>query len=197
MDNKAKFVLLEGVDLSGKSSVVKHLVQKQPDWRHQHYSLVGENQILSIARDIDKDGSEWIGFMYAKALERDLEHFEWPRYNTIQDSTILLRSLAYHSAAGYSRVTSELESLAQKHPRFSYAYVFTASMEVRRERLEERIRSGSKRVTANDLKVIQDPNFFARMEDALVDYAKNLFGAVVIDTSRLSVEEVAGCVVVE
>lgn len=192
---KMSFVLLEGVDLSGKSSVIKHLVNKNRDWSHQHYSITGSNRILDVAREIDKDGSEWIGHLYAKALEDDISRFEWPKSNTIQDSTILLRSLAYHAAARYNQVVHELENLALKHPKFSCSYVFTASLEVRKERLKERIRSGTKRVTANDLKVIRDPEFFMRMEHALVDYAQALFGAVVIDTSSMTVEEVSNSIV--
>ena len=194
---KPAFVLLEGVDLSGKSSVVKHLIKKRPDWKHQHYSLLGSNNILNVARDMEKDGSEWIGYLYVKALEKDLEHFKWPEKNTIQDSTILLRSLAYHAAAKYQRVIHELENLALKHPKFSKTYVFIASMEARRERLKERIQLGSKKVTANDLKVIRDPDFFQRMELALVDYAQALFGAIVVDTSNMTVEEVARLVVMD
>lgn len=191
---KSSFVLLEGVDLSGKSSVIKHLVKKHKDWRHQHYTIVGSNNILDVAREIEKDGSEWIGHLYVKALEKDLHFFKWPETNTIQDSTILLRSLAYHAAAKYTKIVHELETLALRHPKFSVSYVFTASIEVRKERLKERMQSEPKRVTANDLKVIRDPEFFLRMESAMVDYAQTLFGAMVIDTSSMTVEDVANSI---
>jgi len=147
-----------------------------------------------VAREIEKDGTEWIGHLYVKALEQDLSLFKWPEMNTIQDSTILLRSLAYHAAARYSKVVHDLELLALRHPKFTVSYVFTASIEVRKERLKERMQSGSKRVTANDLKVLRDPEFFSRMEHAMVDYAQALFGAVVIDTSSMTVEEVANSI---
>ena len=191
---KASFVLLEGVDLSGKSSVISRLVKKYEHWRHQHYTITGSNKILEVAREIEKDGSEWIGHLYAKALEYDISQFQWPEVNTIQDSTILLRSLAYHAAARYQQVVHELETIALKHPKFTSSYVFTASIEVRKERLKERIQSGSKKVTVNDLKVIRDPEFFMRMEHALVDYAQTFFGAVVIDTSNMSLDEVANSI---
>ena len=184
------YMLLEGVDLSGKSTIIKSFVaSSQEDWAVRHMSLVDKNPLFETARALKKDGSEWIGHLYVEALEYDLEHFVQPTKKTLQDSTLLLRSLAFHSAAKFQNVLRKLEVLALQHPQFDKAYVFTADLETRRERLRRRKNEGG-RITSNDLKIFSDTSFFLKMERALTEYAVALFGAHVIDTSNLTVGEV-------
>jgi thymidylate kinase len=182
------YFLIEGVDLSGKSSVLKAL--NKGTYQNRHSSLLGRNKVLEVAREAHKDGSEWIGHLYVQALEYDLQHFRWPTKPTIQDSTILLRSLAYHIVAGYDLVVNKLTRLAVSHPRFTAAYVLTATMDARKERLQARMQEGVKKVTPNDLKILTDPKFFCEMERCLIEQAQTLFNAAVIDTTHIPVEEV-------
>ncbi len=190
MEKPVPYYLVEGIDLSGKSSVIRRLHHLNPNYTVRHSSLLGSNHILQVAKEIEKDGSEWIGYLYAKALEYDLKRFSWPISATIQDSTILLRSLAYHAAAHFSVILARLEALALLHPRFTGVYILTTSLEERRIRLRKRMKESPEKVTVNDLKVIRDPDFFLRMEEAMVNYARTLFDPIVIDTTNLTLDEV-------
>ncbi len=190
MKNFVPYYLIEGIDLSGKSSVIRKLHHLNPSYTVRHSSLLGSNHILQVAKKIEKDGSEWIGHLYTKALEYDLGRFSWPTSATIQDSTILLRSLAYHAAAHFSTILARLETLALLHPKFTNVYILTASLEERRMRLRKRMKESPEKVTVNDLKVIRDPDFFLRMEEAMVNYASTLFDPIVIDTTNLTFDEV-------
>lgn len=183
------YLLIEGVDLAGKSTIVKKLAEKK-DLKVNHSSLTPPNPILNIAKEIDKDGSEWIGHLYVEALKWDLDHFTKPKEDTIQDSTILLRSLAYNTAANYSDVTNKLESMAFKHPLFDKVFILTASLEARVNRLRKRMENHPHRVTVNDLKIIRDPQFFVKMEEAMIRYATFFFKPIIIDTTNKSVSEV-------
>ncbi len=182
--------LLEGVDLSGKSSAISGIRLKNHKLHYQHSSIVANNPILDVAKLIKKDGSEWIGHLYAEAVKWDIDHYQKPIGTVLQDSTTLLRSLAFHAAAGYASVVEKLEALVPSFPKFDKVYVLTASINARRARLIRRQSVDGARVTANDLKVINDPQFFKRMDDALIDYADTIFGAEVIDTSNMTPQEV-------
>ncbi len=193
-----KYILLEGVDLAGKSSAVKSLLDTS-HWNYQHSSLLTENPILKIAREVEKDGSEWIGHLYVEALSYDLSHFQPPLVNTIQDSTILLRTLAFNGAAGYMNVVKKLEGLALHHPTFDKIFILTASLDARRKRLKKRIEVDQSRVTPNDLRVVREPEFFQKMENLLIDYTKIFFreDPVIIDTSNLLTSDVVSKVLQE
>ncbi len=186
----APYVLIDGIDLSGKSSVIKRILERDRNWTRQHSSLCQHNPILHEAKSLEKDGSLWIGLVYVSALEYDIRNFSYPTQPTVQDSTILLRSLAYHKAAGYSRVLKKLESFIPSHPTFDRSYILTARPEVKRLRLDERIRTGQQVLSVNDLKIVSDPQFFSEMEAAIIDYGVNIFGAKVIDGSDLTFDEI-------
>jgi thymidylate kinase len=185
------YILIEGVDLSGKSSIRKYLNRNDILWGKRHMSLLKFNALYEMARSIPKNGAEWIGYLYEGALVYDLDAFEKPDGNTIQDSTILLRSLAYHKAAGFEDVVARFERLAERHPSFDAVFVLTASVEARMQRLNERISRTGSRITRNDRLIVTNTDFFVRMDKLLIEYTKKFYpNAIVMDTSNMDIETV-------
>jgi thymidylate kinase len=120
---------LEGMDLAGKSTVSQHLASALSDCRVRRNSLVAANPVYDLADRLRKEGSVGevaLGQLYVAALAVDLEQYRPPQETVIQDSTLLLRSLAYHTAAGNPSVSEALKAMLPQHPRFSRSVVLTA-----------------------------------------------------------------------
>jgi hypothetical protein len=120
-----------------------------------------------------------------------LRNFAYPIQNTIQDSTVLLRSLSYHSACGNNQLVEKLKSLISIHPKFSKSIVLTASIEARKYRLELRKQQNPDEVANDDLLILTNPDLFISMENYLIDFTMEYFNAAVLDTSELNPHEVA------
>jgi len=199
MNSHQFYLHIEGMDLAGKSSVCRLLGQRasQPLLLRRN-ALSGDNPIFDLAdrlRRADAFSSGTLGHLFVAALMADLERFEWPENPAIQDSTVLLRSLAFHTVADTPHIPGILEALLARHPRFDASFVLTASRATRLERLEARRIEAPEEIAADDLLVVQQPKLFFAMEECLVDLARRHFGATVIDTSSNSVENVVSVIV--
>jgi hypothetical protein len=109
--------------------------------------------------------------------------------DTVQDSTVLLRSLSYHSACENHKIVELLESLLPDHPRFTKSLVLTANIEARTDRLNSRYRENPEEVAPDDLLILTEPEKFFKMESYLVYYAVRFFNAEVLDTSELNLRQ--------
>ena len=131
---------IEGMDLAGKSTATAHLVVST---RHglQRNSLVPNNPIYAEADRLRRNGAapDVLGPMYVRALDWDLNHMTSGRPR-VQDSTILLRSLAFYEVLGHDQIVDQLHAMIPRHPRFGCTIVLTASIEARLVRLAERQR---------------------------------------------------------
>jgi len=182
-----RYIHIEGLDLSGKTSVTNEIVNMRLDegeeWVVRHRTLSDErNELQYIADKMcgqRKHSELEVGLTYVAA-------FKYPEVNTIQESTVLLRSLAYHAIRGNSKVVAELEDMAALHPKFEQSYLLTARPEIRLARLATRASNSH-----NDLLIVRDPKRFARIEDKIEEYSQELFGSEIIDTSDMSIQEAA------
>lgn len=189
-----RYIHIEGLDLSGKTSVTNEIVNMRLDegeeWVVRHRTLSDErNELQYIADKMcgqRKHSELEVGLTYVAALRFDLDNFKYPEVNTIQESTVLLRSLAYHAIRGNSKVVAELEDMAALHPKFEQSYLLTARPEIRLARLATRASNSH-----NDLLIVRDPKRFARIEDKIEEYSQELFGSEIIDTSDMSTQEAA------
>ena len=184
---------IEGMDLAGKTTASKAISANFGNCLIRRNTLQDKSCFHSIVDQIRIDGtlSELdTGLLYCKVLEDDLRHFQNPTQDTIQDSTVLLRSLSYHYSCGNWDLVREFENLLHLHPRFTKTVVLTASLESRLTRLEMRKLSIPEEVAADDLMILTDPDKFFLMEKYLVNYAVDYFDATVLDTSRLTTKEV-------
>jgi len=189
---------IEGLDLAGKSTVTEALYGiLLPEVVLRRNTLLPDNAFHKEVDQMRLDNSidsKSLGWLYVDVLENDLKHFQWPECNYIQDSTLLIRSLAYHTAKENHDITSKLWSLVEFHPKFSRSIVLTASIEKRVERLEMRRQNNPNEVAEDDLLVIKNPNLFLEMEHNLVSFSQQIFDSVLLDTSLLSRDEVFSAV---
>jgi hypothetical protein len=190
MQNRPHYIHLEGMDLAGKTTARHGLLAALGGaWEVRHNSLGQANPLYELADRLRREGglgAAPLGYLYVAALAADLEWYEPPKGNVIQDSTILLRSLAFHTVAGTPYVREALAAQLPRHPRFTRSFVLTASLEARRERLEHRRSQQATELSEDDLLVLRAPGRFLAMEQELVRLAREHFDAVVIDTSTMS-----------
>lgn len=183
-------VHLEGMDLAGKSTACRDLARALGrDFQVRRNSISIQNPVYELADRLRKNdgiGAEALGALFVAALAADLERYVPPRLNTIQDSTILLRSLAYHTVARTPFVVDAMTAMLPRHPRFTCSIVLTASLEVRRQRLESRRLQQPEEIAPDDLAILRSPDHFLAMEKSLIRLAREHFGAVVIDTSEMT-----------
>lgn len=191
-----KYLHIEGMDLSGKTTLANNYATASPlEWQLNSNALNSGNPIWELADDLRKkdayDG-EIVGNLYVTALMADIRSFEQPTVNTIQDSTVALRSLAYHIVCGTPRLTGVLQELIKEHPHFDVSFYLAASMEARRSRLNQRMRDNPEEVASDDLMVVRNPDRFIAMERVLREWSTNIFHSVVIDTTSMTPEMVLG-----
>jgi thymidylate kinase len=196
--SNAVSIHLEGMDLAGKTTACRCIPQTLGgEWQVRHNCLWADNPVYALADRLRREGGlagDALGHLYVAALAADLASYVAPALNTVQDSTILLRSLAYHTVARTPNVVAALTALIPRHPRFDRTIVLTASREARLRRLERRRREQPDAVGAEDLLVVQAPARFFAMEQVLVRFAREHFAAMVINTSGMDEAEVVRAV---
>ena len=194
MKERTQYIHIEGMDLAGKTTATHNFIDRTGrDWDVRRNSIVPDNPMYLLAdslRRADAYDAEVLGNLYVAALMGDIRTFEWPDKDTIQDSTILLRSIAFHTVKGTPRVVEVLQELAPKHPKFDASFVFTADIETRLRRLQSRMDNQPEQVSPEDLLVRAKPEMFMAMAAALIDLARNSFHSVIIDTSTLTPDAV-------
>ncbi len=192
------FIHLEGMDLSGKSSVAKAIQERSNlDWQINNNRLLDVNEVydfINSTYELSLFDDEVYGYLYFVALMVDLKKFE-QNTNVIQDSTLLLRSINYHTKHGNTKLVELFEDLINIHPVPTQSFYLTASVDARRKRLEERLRNDPNKVSNNDLLVLNDPDRFMEMDYDLMTLSQKYFNSTVIDTSNMTIEEVADYII--
>lgn len=181
------FFLFEGLDLSGKSTLCRALAQAA-GWPLRHNSLLpaGESPLYEKARAAHhaRSGSdEEIGWMFLDALGDEIARYKESETPVIQDSTILLRSIAFHRSLGNHKLAAAFEELLPAHPKPALAFLCRPSIEVRLKRLEGRISRGND--NPEDYLVRDQPHIFSRMEDEIQALTRSAFEIEPLDTSFL------------
>lgn len=186
----AVYLHIDGMDLAGKTTTARHTIIKVGgEWIIRTNSLSDNNPIYLLADSLRKEDTyapEILGHLYTVAMMADIAAFQWPATNTIQDSTIILRSLAYHTISGNINISAVLDDILPKHPDFDASFVLTASLEARLKRLDSRRLEYPEEVASDDLMIVRKPEKFLAMEACLSDIASKRFLARVIDTTSLT-----------
>lgn len=190
-----RYFHIEGMDLAGKSTATKAVFEAlEGKAVVRHNTLQQKSKFHKIVDDLrlsQKLDNESLGQLYFQVLKDDLSRFSYPEIDTIQDSTILLRSLSWHMARKNEDLSEQFLGLIPQHPQFTGSVLLTATIEVRQKRLQYRIEEDPLSVAIDDLMVINEPDLFMKMGENLVHYTTKFFGTRVIDTSSLTKQEVA------
>jgi len=198
MKERPYYLHFEGMDLAGKTTVTQNFIKSTgSEWDIRRNSLSRENPIHLLADSLRKAeayDAEVLGNLYVAALMADIRSFKWPDRDTIQDSTIILRSIAFHTVRGTPRIREVLLDLLPEHPKFDASFIFTASIEERVKRLQQRIEKAPHEVSEEDMMVINKPDKFMAMEAALIDTSRMDFHSVIVDTSSLTPDMVVGVI---
>ena len=199
MTERPNYIHIDGMDLAGKTTATQNIVKiTDGEWTWRRNSLSGENPMYQLADSLrlgkiqNSYDAETLGNLYVAALMGDIRNFTWPDRNTVQDSTIILRSLAYHNVRGTPRISEVLLDLLPEHPKFDASFILTASIEERIKRLQKRREQAPQEVGDEDLIVINKPERFLAMEACLIDISKKAFHSVIIDTTTLTPDMVIG-----
>jgi hypothetical protein len=185
-------ILIEGLDLAGKSTLFHRLLselrRKRMPTRSSRNALCPENPIAHLADGLRRDPAASMvetGSLFLASHCWDARHFRMPPPGTIhlQDSS-WLRTLSFHTHHGTPAIPSLLRAASASFPKFDAAIFLTASITRRRQRLVQR---EAQHPGANDWQdhlVARAPSEFRALEDCLRSLSVELAGAVVLDTSE-------------
>lgn len=182
----------EGLDLAGKSTVCNRLTARLPGSKIRHNTLIAENPVCLAADRLRKAGTledAALGALYFGALLHDIDAYRPSPANdlVIQDSTILLRSLAFHSILGNAELVDLFQSRLATHPRFGKSFFLTCDPGVRRQRLKVRVSGGND--SPEDHLLLTNPEQFFAIEAELRRLAVTYFDATILDASKLEDED--------
>lgn len=188
-----RLILVEGLDLAGKSTLVEGLAAhyRGAGWSVTvaHGDLCPDNPVAQVTRQMMRWDpgftAEEGGPLFLASHLWDLRNFRHPeggRCLHIQDSCAL-RTLAFERVVGRPEFATKLDDVVARLPHFHAAYVLTASLSVRRQRYEQR--------TGNDLHdafMLRDPVRFSRVDSELLHLAVERCGARLLPTDEQSPE---------
>lgn len=180
-----KTIYIEGLELAGKSTTCR-MLRAHLDAEYRHCAFLPGNPIYDCASALHVAGKvkgETLGGLFLGSVMRDLERYTPPDHFVVQDSTSVLRSIAYHSVVGDPGLAAAFRELLPRCPRFGASFVLWSSNEVRLKRLEGRV--SRHHDLPKDFLVRDEPDKFARMQDIMIETAKEFFDAEVVDTSNM------------
>lgn len=188
----AKYLLIEGTDMAGKTTTANNFISSRSEtWRLRHNSLLDNPNPLGILVDQMVESSEHeynkttINLAYATSALMDIDLFEQPTENTIQESASIIRSIGHAHVNKDTDTENLLMKALDTFPKFDHSFYLTASRECRLSRLAMRAT-----LSSNDRLIVKDSSVFFAIDDIAKNIAVDKFGAKVIDTSMLSAQEV-------
>ncbi len=184
-------VLIEGMDLSGKTTIVdclRHMMQVK---YVQSRTLIENNYIHDFAVQQSKAGNlprQLISELYKLAIMEDLCKYEMSEGKfVLQDSYFALRSYAYEKDYGSSKIANEIQDYLQMFPKPEVTFYLTASMNERVKRNEKR----NKKMAYMEKLLITEPKKFEKIEQNLMNVTMQLFETEIINTEGKSPLEIA------
>ena len=192
-----KVILIEGLDLAGKSTLVRNLrdemTRRGIPVRVSRNALCPENPIAPVADALRRDPEAGLletGALFMASHMWDARHFRRPPVGMvhIQDSC-WLRTLAYHTMHETPGISAQLAAVAVGFPRFDATVFLTAGLEERVKRLWQREEERPGSNDADDHLVNVAPDFFLNVEKCLLDYAIAYTEAAAIDTTQVKDKE--------
>lgn len=184
-------ILIEGMDLSGKTTITKYLSELMSIERIQTRTLSNDSAIYDFTIAQSKKGKlhpDLINKLYTLAIYEDLYNYK-PKEDSIilQDSYFALRSYALMQRKYPETLAKEVHKLLQLFPKPELAFYLTASTEERLRRNEKR----DKPMAYMEKLLVSNPKEFETIERNLRDITVSLFDAEIINTQDKKPNEIA------
>lgn len=184
-------ILIEGMDLSGKTTITKYLSELMSIERIQTRTLSDDSAIYDFTVAQSKKGKlhpDLINKLYTLAIYEDLYNYK-PKEDSIilQDSYFALRSYALMQRKYPETLAKEVHKLLQLFPKPELAFYLTASTEERLRRNEKR----DKPMAYMEKLLVSNPKEFETIERNLRDITVSLFDAEIINTQDKKPNEIA------
>ena len=184
-------ILIEGMDLSGKTTITKYLSELMSIERIQTRTLSDDSAIYDFTVAQSKKGKlhpDLINKLYTLAIYEDLYNYKPKEDNIIlQDSYFALRSYALIQRKYPETLAKEVHKLLQLFPKPELAFYLTASTEERLRRNEKR----DKPMAYMEKLLVSNPKEFETIERNLRDITVSLFDAEIINTQDKKPNEIA------
>ena len=184
-------ILIEGMDLSGKTTITRYLSGILEIDKIQERTLSDSSAIYDFTVAQSKKGElheDLINRLYTLANSEDLYNYK-PRDNCIilQDSYFALRSYALMKEKYPNTLAKEVYKLLQLFPKPELGFYLTASTEERLRRNKQR----DKPMAYMEKLLVSNPTEFEAIEKNLRDITTSLFGVEVINTDGKKPNEIA------
>lgn len=184
-------ILIEGMDLSGKTTITRYLSEILEIDKIQERTLSDSSAIYDFTVAQSKKGElhqDLINRLYTLAISEDLYNYK-PRDNCIvlQDSYFALRSYALMKEKYSNTLAKEVYKLLQLFPKPELGFYLTASTEERLRRNKQR----DKPMAYMEKLLVSNPTEFEAIEKNLRDITTSLFGVEVINTDGKKPNEIA------
>lgn len=189
-----RLVLVEGLDLAGKSTLIEGLarIYRERGWKVtvSHGDLCRDNPVGKVTRQMMRWDPGFTpeegGPLFLASHLWDLRNFRRPtgrREIHIQDSCAL-RSLAFEKVVGRAEMADKFASVVRRLPRFDAAFVLTASLATRYQRY-----AGREGNDLHDAFMLRDPVRFSRVDCELLHLGVSEVGARLVDTDEVTPDE--------
>ncbi len=184
-------ILIEGMDLSGKTTITKYLSEILDIDKIQQRTLSDSSAIYDFTVAQSKKGqlhTDLINKLYTLAISEDLYNYK-PKEDSIilQDSYFALRSYALMRQKYPDTLANDVYKLLQLFPKPELAFYLTASTEERIKRNEKR----DKPMAYMEKLLMSNPKEFEAIEKNLRDITTSLFDAEIINTQDKKPNEIA------
>lgn len=184
-------ILIEGMDLSGKTTITKYLSEILDNAQIRQRTLSGESAIFDFTVAQSKRGklhTDLINELYTLAISEDLYNYQTCESGIIiQDSYFALRSYALMKEKYPNTLAKEVYKLLKLFPKPELSFYLTASTEERIRRNEKR----DKPMAYMERLLMSNPREFETIDENLKNINVSLFDAEIIDTQDKTPKEVA------
>ena len=184
-------ILIEGMDLSGKTTITKYLSEILDIDKIQQRTLSDSSAIYDFTVAQSKKGqlhTDLINKLYTLAISEDLYNYKSKEDSIIlQDSYFALRSYALMRQKYPDTLANDVYKLLQLFPKPELAFYLTASTEERIKRNEKR----DKPMAYMEKLLMSNPKEFEAIEKNLRDITTSLFDAEIINTQDKKPNEIA------
>lgn len=198
MQYQDRMILIEGLDLAGKTTLCEGLTAKlrEQGWKVvlAKNNLLGENLVGKKAKRYAVGAHTTMletGALFLASHLYDTTLFKPPEEGIVhlQDSS-WLRTISYNLMRETPIIPELADTLFEAHPRFGSVIYLTASIDVRKVRVQEREVKHPGSNTPGDFMSFTDPEFVMRHDRKLLETTRRFYPAVdVIDTSAMDADD--------